>query len=545
MIQNLTSAQMRGIERLAIESGANTGLTLMERAGEATVEAILAAWPRFATASTAVILCGPGNNGGDGFVIARLLKARGWDVSVVFYGDADRLPADAHTNFERWLAVGPVQELNDAEVMGALAVKAPDLIVDALFGTGLTRDLPTVVTQALHNIAQWMHSQDAPPRIVAVDIPSGLCADSGRDRSAGLRADLTVTFHRAKLGHFLADGPEWCGVLRVVDIGLPQDSVPDVGFVQQIGPDAARWLHKSSGHKFDHGHALILSGGVGQGGAARMAARAALRVGAGVVTLGVPASALQENACRLDAIMLRRVGDADALTDALTDARITALCLGPGLGLHRAQGLVTAALTATDPGRTVNGSAALVRRAVVVDADALSGFADDPAALWPMLHPRCVLTPHLGEFRRLFPDIAADLARRPTQGAPLAKTDAVRAAAKRAGCVVLLKGADTVIADPAGRCALHAASYDRAAPWLATAGAGDVLAGIITGLLARGVPAFEAAGIGAWLHVEAALSFGPGLIAEDLPDLIPNVLRGLVEQPGVHPWGAGPGAGDL
>ncbi|WP_323037296.1 NAD(P)H-hydrate dehydratase [Pararhodobacter sp.] len=521
MTEILTSAQMRAVETAAIESGAVLGATLMERAGAGVVAALGAAWPQLSSPGFAVVLCGPGNNGGDGFVIARLLCDRGWRVSVLLYGDGARLPPDASTNFARWSELGTVSALKDPSsgIIGALQDKSPDLIIDALFGTGLTRDLPGDLRQALHDASQWLRHHPAPPKVVAVDIPSGLCADTGQDRGCGLRADLTVSFHRAKLGHYLAEGPALCGAVCVVDIGLPDRPAKDLGdpaIVDLVGDDVSRWLRKASGHKYDHGHALILSGGVARGGAARLAARAALRVGAGLVTLGVPAAALQENAARLDAVMLHRLDGPEALIETLRDARIATLCLGPGLGLTRARGLVAAALSAT-------GSQACVRRAVVLDADALTVFAEDPGALWSLLHDRCVLTPHGGEFRRLFPD----LAQVPVSDGPFSKVEAVRAAAKRAGCTVLLKGADTVIAAPSGRCAVHAAAYDRAVPWLATAGAGDVLAGVITGLLARGVPSFEAASVGAWLHVEAARRFGPGLIAEDLPDQIPQVLRGL------------------
>lgn len=281
------------------------------------------------------------------------------------------------------------------------------------------------------------------------------------------------------------------------------------------GPKMVAALRKQAqDHKFSHGSALVLAGGAWQGGAARLAARAALRVGAGVVTLGCPKAAMAENAARLDAILLRVV-DADAdLVAVLQDARITALCLGPGLGLGARQaGLVAAALQGTKDAR-----------AVVLDADALTVMARE-AALLGAVHAGCVLTPHLGEFVRLFPDLAAALTE---DGQALtAKAKAARLAAERLGCVVLLKGAQTVIADPAGRCALQDATGAAAAPWLATAGSGDVLAGFITGLLAHGFSGFDAACTGAWLHAQTARSFGPGLIAEDLPDHLPQVLRAM------------------
>jgi hydroxyethylthiazole kinase-like uncharacterized protein yjeF len=267
-------------------------------------------------------------------------------------------------------------------------------------------------------------------------------------------------------------------------------------------------------HKYSHGHALILAGGVGRGGAARLAARGALRVGAGLVTVGPPPAAIIENAAQLNAIMLRPVADADALAEILEDERINALCLGPGLGAGaRTMGLVAAALGA--------------KRGTVLDADALTSFAEDPSKLFALLHENCVLTPHLGEFARLFPDLAAKLAEPVTKGPAYSKVDAAREAAARAGCVVLLKGPDTVIADPQGRAAINSAHYERAAPWLATAGSGDVLAGMITGLLARGFAPMAAAETAAWLHVEAARKFGPGLIAEDLPEMIPAVFCDL------------------
>ncbi len=269
--------------------------------------------------------------------------------------------------------------------------------------------------------------------------------------------------------------------------------------------DLKRLAKTPEAHKYTHGHALILSGGPGRGGAARLAARAALRIGAGLVSLGVAHDALAENAAQLTAIMLREIGDAGALARALEDARLNALCLGPGLGLERARALVPVALA--------------TRRACLLDADALTAYMKNQSELFEILHEKCVLTPHEGEFARLFGDLSARLATdRPA---------AVRAAAERAGAAVLLKGPETVIATPDGDCAIHGAIGSRAAPWLATAGAGDVLAGFVTGLLARGFAPIEAAATGTFLHAECARSFGPGLIAEDLPEELPGVFRAL------------------
>jgi len=275
--------------------------------------------------------------------------------------------------------------------------------------------------------------------------------------------------------------------------------------------DSPGALAKTGSHKFDHGHALVLTGGAGRTGAARLAARGALRIGAGLVTLAVPGAAQQEVACQITALMLRRVDDADGLATLLEDGRINALCLGPGLGLG-------------DGRAALVGAALESARATVLDADALTLIGRDPA-LFALLHDACVLTPHGGEFARLFSEIADGLGAAPTRGPAFSRVDAARAAARRAGCVVLLKGPDTVIAAPDGRCSVNSAHYGRAVPWLATAGAGDVLAGFIAGLLARGMEPMRAAEAAAFCHVDCARHCGPGLVAEDLPEALPAVLR--------------------
>lgn len=539
MTNMLTAAQMQILERAAIESGQVTGLELMERAGRGVVEAIFETWPGLAqTSGRAVVLCGPGNNGGDGFVIARIFREWGWDVDVYLYGDAEKLPADARANYDRWRMLGRCENLTEA-VLDDCAQKHPEtlLVIDALFGTGLTR--PVVgLSWVMAVLSAWRHetSDGKQPHVVCVDLPSGICADSGRclgqeDGGLGMVGDLTVTFHSAKLGHYLADGPAHCSRLAVVDIGLPVNSEvgsaaaeklislcgqkePDRVYCRGVDVAGLPNLQKQpADHKYSHGHALVLTGGPGKTGAARLAARAALRVGSGLVTLGVPPAAQLEIACHITAIMQTRIPDAGGLAELLQDRRLNALCLGPGLGTERARSLVGVALS--------------VGRGTVLDADALTAFADDPDILLGMVHEKCVLTPHGGEFSRLFPDIAEKLRAAPAAGPAYSKVDAARDAAARAGCVVLFKGADTVIAAPDGRCSVVAAHYHRAAPWLATAGAGDVLAGIITGLLARGFNALQAAETAAWLHVECARAFGPGLISEDLPEQLPNVLKQL------------------
>ncbi|MEM9969299.1 MAG: NAD(P)H-hydrate dehydratase [Pseudomonadota bacterium] len=533
MTELLTAAQMRAIEQAAIESGEVTGLELMERAGQGVVEAIFAEWPELAEGShRAVVLCGPGNNGGDGFVVARLLKEAGWAVEVFLYGDPGKLPPDARVNYERWGELGAVTTLLE---IGHGYYYQADIIVDAFFGTGLSRPIPDECSEPLRG-AYIDLDRPKGPRIVAVDVPSGLCADSGRilkecdDHRMLSYAHLTVSFHDAKNGHYLAVGPAHCKKTVVCDIGVTpierrwvkgQGFVPPnkaVALTDYTGSKTNKLVNrmrkqKGANHKYSYGQALILSGGVGKGGAARLAARGALRLGAGAVTVGAPPAALIENAAQLNAIMLTAVKDADGLTGVLEDDRINALCIGPGLGLsEESAGLVEAGL--------------MSGRAVVLDADALTLIGRD-ASLFAAIHETCVLTPHAGEFARLFPDIAEKLDAPATTGPAYSKVDATREAATRAGCVVLFKGPDTVIADPSGRCSINASVYERAAPWLATAGSGDVLAGFITGLLARGFHPMQAAETGAWLHTECALSFGPGLIAEDLPEELPNVFRKL------------------
>lgn len=493
-IELVTVAQMRAIESAAIASGAVSGLNLMTLAGRAAAGQVRLRWPK---AGRALVLCGPGANGGDGYVVARSLAEAGWSVDVL--GAAPRAGSDAAAARARWPgAVGPLT------VAAMRARPAPDLVVDAILGTGLSRPPGGEI------LALLRHLQGGPP-IMAIDGPSGLCLDSGQVPGGHAddlpRAALTVTFHAAKPGHLLGLGPRLCGRLVVADIGLGAPLGAGGSGLVSIGPRPGMaategpWLRKQTvadGHKFSHGVALVVAGPPGSGGAARLGARAALRTGAGLVILAPPAAALPEHAGPPDALMRRTLDDAEALADMLSDRRPMALCLGPGCGVERAGALLAAARRAARP--------------VVLDADALTALAGDMAPL----PPDCVLTPHPGEFARLFPDLARQL----HDGAP--KTRIVAQAARQAGAVVLLKGPDTVIADPAGRVAIHS---DGGIPWLATAGAGDVLAGIVTALLARGLSAPEAACLAVRLHAEAARRHGPGLIADDLIEALPGVLR--------------------
>ena len=593
MTELLTAAQMRAIEAAAIASGEVTGLELMERAGRGVVEAVFEEWPELAkTSHRAVVLCGPGNNGGDGFVVARLLKEWGWEVEVFLYGTPEGMPPDARVNYERWLGMGEVLIVPPSPETWRPPVSIPHVLVDALFGLGLTRPLDPMIHlfwTEFFDMANTYMSEEETFTVcrVAIDLPSGLCSDSGRVLGFAASADLTVTFIAPKIGHTLGEGPFHSGRLRVMPIGMSDEYVSADGFVEALKANdpvvielakrkplsphlprsevvtttrsvySGKINHFADSHKYTHGHALILSGPSGHGGAARLSARGALRIGAGLVTVACPPDAVPENAARLDAVMLRAVGDGAGLVEVLGDQRINALCLGPGLGLDaRAVGLVVAALgllpldippppapphegeggrlgigaMPNDQARPLplvgRGLGRGALRATVLDADALTILSRHPD-LFAALHPACILTPHAGEFARLFPDIAAKLNAPATTGPAYSKVDATREAAARAGCIVLFKGPDTVIADPNGRCSINSAHYDRAAPWLATAGSGDVLAGFITGLLARGFAPMQAAETAAWLHVECARSFGPGLIAEDLAEELPKVFRAL------------------
>jgi hydroxyethylthiazole kinase-like uncharacterized protein yjeF len=551
----VTSAEMQAIERDAIASGEVTGLGLMEVAGRGVVDAIFRWRPDLAEDRyTATVLCGPGNNGGDGYVIARLLKTRGWTVRVLGMGEVATMPPDARTNRERWETMGAVEPLTH---LGFRDGPESDIYIDAVFGTGLRRAPEGELLELLRHLGggggDALHYA---PRLVAVDAPSGLDLDSGRMLADGDAVpssatvplcSLTVTFEVPKVGHVLADGPACCGRLAVVDLGLLKwrqvrrdaltgvrgergkpatprarliDRVPMVASGLPTGHRAPSF-DKRGGHKYDHGHALVVSGPATRTGAARLAARAALRVGAGLVTVASPTDALAENAAHLTAIMTRSCDGAADLSEILNDTRFNAICLGPGMGIGAAtRAMVHAAIGG--------------RRKVVLDADALTSFADAPDALFDAVTAThgpgrtpvysVVLTPHAGEFRRLFPDLAERWA-----AAEASKLEVTRDAAKRSGAIVLLKGADTVIATPSGQVAVNCAAYGRQAPWLATAGAGDVLAGLITGLGARRQVLRDAVEDAAWLHVEAARAAGPGMIAEDLPEIVPTVLRDVLD----------------
>lgn len=491
MLELLTGAEMSEADRLTIIGG-TPGIALMEAAGRAVADAV----SKVRRGRPVTVVAGPGNNGGDGFVAARILAERRTPMRVLLVGGRGTLKGDAALAAARW--TGPVEPA----VPEALD---PDcVIVDALFGAGLDRDvrgLPRAMIEAMNRCRG---------PVIAVDLPSGVNGTTGAVMGAAVHATETITFFRAKPGHLLLPGRLHCGTLSVVDIGIP------ARVLDAIGPKAfanrpALWggsfpVPTPEGHKYGRGHAVMVSGGLSTTGAARLAARGALRAGAGLVTIASPADALAVNAAASLAIMMRQVDGAAALGEFLADKRRNAVALGPGGGVGADM---------VQQVRAALGSAA----AVVLDADALTSFASGPEALFAAIGNRAapvILTPHAGEFTRLFNMISKDAQLH-------SKLEKARAAAALSGSVVLLKGGDTVVAAPDGRASIA----DNAPAYLATAGAGDVLAGLITGLLAQQMPAFEAASAAVWLHGEAAAAFGPGLIAEDLPEALPAVYERL------------------
>ena len=473
----LRVAQMAKVDRLSMAAGV-AGSELMQNAGGAVMQEITRRW----AVCRVAVLCGPGNNGGDGFVVACELAAAGWPVRLALHGSLGHMSGDAQLHAARWK--GKIEALSPALLADAR------LVVDALFGSGLKRPLDAFVAQILKSI-------DVP--VIAVDVPSGVLGDTGESWGA-VRATCTVTFARKKPGHVLLPGRDLCGDVVVADIGTPPATL-EASAVDTWENDPELWLAslphpRAAGNKYSRGHALI-AGGYPTTGAARMAARAAARAGAGLTSIAVPDIALPIYAAALTSIMVQPVSRPLDFTRLLADTRYSALLIGPGAGVTQ---------QTRDRALEMLGT----RRAVLLDADAISVFAPCPEKLTAAIQGPCILTPHEGEFARLFPVTGDKLTR-------------ARAAARSSGAIIVVKGADTVIAAPDGRAIVNS----NAPPTLATAGSGDVLGGIILGLLAQGMDACRAAAAGVWLHGMAAANFGPGLLAEDLPDLLPGVLRRL------------------
>jgi hydroxyethylthiazole kinase-like uncharacterized protein yjeF len=497
----LTPDEMGEADRLTIAAG-TPGPILMERAGAAVADEAV----RLArSAGRIAILCGPGANGGDGFVAARLLQQRGYSVTVGLLGRLGALRGDATQAAAAWR--GPVAAADGFEFGEA------DLVIDALFGAGLARDLTGDARVCVERINRF--AQTGRP-VLAVDLPSGIDGETGAERGVAVRASASVTFFRLKPGHLLLPGRAHCGRIALADIGI------GAATLAAIGPNAfanapAVWRAafpdlRIDSNKYARGSALVLSGGASQTGAARLAARAALRVGAGLVALASPLEAAAVNAAHVTAVMVAPFDGKAGFAELLADSRRNAIIIGPAAGVGAAtKALVAMALATKDSGAQ--------QRSFVLDADALTSFAGEAAALAALARGSRVttaITPHDGEFTRLFKandeilNLPSKLAR-------------ARAAAAFLGAVVVSKGADTVVAEPGGRATIGV----DLPPTLATAGSGDVLAGLIGGLLAQGMPVFEAASCAVWLHGAAARAFGPGLIAEDLTEALPQVLRGL------------------
>lgn len=476
----LTVAEMAEADRLTIAGGI-AGIDLMEAAGAAVARAV----QQYHPAGNILVLCGPGNNGGDGFVAARLLAEAGRSVALVLLGEHQSLKGDAALAAKRWQ--GEVLPASD------MTLDRVDVVVDALFGAGLSKPL----SGEARKLVEAANASGKP--VIAVDLPSGLHGDDGQPRGTAIRARHTVTFFRRKPGHLLLPGRQLCGELHVAEIGISPDVLAEIR-PRQWQNDPAIWraalpIHDVEGHKYSRGHVLVRGGILA--GAAELAAHAAMRIGAGLVTLATPRAAWRSDSpkavMRLDC---EGVPDWRHLT---ADPRRNVLLLGPGNGAG--EGTRLAVLHSLQLGR-----------AVVLDADALNVFAGRSDQLFGAIRGSAIMTPHDGEFVRLFPDLG-----------DRGKLERARRAAERSGATIVLKGADTVIAAPDGRAAINT----NAPPMLATAGAGDVLAGFCAGLLAQGMPAFEAACAAVWLHSEAAASAGSGLIADDLPEAVRQPLSAL------------------
>ena len=481
----LTPQQMSEVDRLTI-AGGTPGIVLMENAGRAVADAVARRWPR----QNLLVLCGPGNNGGDGFVAARILAERGWPVRLALLGARETLKGDAAAAAARW--TGPVEPLTPAAIGDAR------LVIDAIFGAGLARP----VEGAAAEVIKAVHAIQVP--VIAVDVPSGVDGTSGAVWGIAPKAALTVTFFRRKPGHLLLSGRGYCGETLVAPIGISDAALDKV--CPEVAANHPDWWRDDfpwslpESHKYTRGHVLVAGGAV-MTGASRLAARAAARLGAGLVTVAAPEPTWQIYAAALTGVIVQPAGTIDAFRALLADPRRNAALIGPGAGVgQETHDKVLAALGA--------------EKRIVLDADALSSFADNAEVLFGAIRSPCVLTPHEGEFARLFGSVV---------DASGSKLERARRAARLSGAVVLLKGNDTVIAAPDGRAAIN----EGAPPNLATAGSGDVLAGIVTGLLAQGMPGFEAAAAAVWLHADAASRFGPGLVAEDLIGRLPAALRAL------------------
>lgn len=492
-IRLVTPEAMGRIDAAAIDSGID-GYALMRNAGAHVAACVLAQYPDI---RRAVVLCGPGNNGGDGHVAARLLMQSGVPTqrfgTMARAGKARAGKARAGGDAAKAEADCPGEMLR----LEAWQPQTGDVIIDALFGAGLDRPVKGDIAAVIARVG----ASGAP--VVAVDLPSGVSGRTGLPTGPCLQAAHTVTFAALKPGHLLMPGKTLCGTTHLCDIGIPARLIASHEPVWRNHPglySAHLPAVSADQHKYSRGHLVVLSGPLISGGAARLAATAGLRAGAGLVSLGTPPGAVMSQAAHLTAIMQQRILDCGDLESWLSDQRLSAFVLGPGFG-------------AFDKARSFATTLAGDGRPLVLDADGLSAFADDRAGLAALFggQNRLVITPHEGEFRRLFPGLGDD--------GSLSKIDRARMAAEMLNAVVIYKGPDTVIAAPDGRVAVNTG----APAWLATAGSGDVLTGTTGGLIAQGMPLFEAGCAAVAMHGAAAGRCGPNMTAEDLADHIGRV----------------------
>ena len=494
MVELITPAQMSLADRLTIASGI-PGIKLMENAGLAVAGSVQSEFP---DAENILILCGTGNNGGDGFIVAQLLQEAGLRVHVYIFGDITRIKGDAELALAR---------LNRQDILKELPkFNEYDLIIDGLLGAGLDRDVSGDLAELINEV-----NSSAKP-VVSIDLPSGVDGSSGAIRGVAVRATSTVTFFRFKPGHLLMPGKELCGDSSLHQIGI-KSSTLDAIEVEAIQNVKLNWMGKfpvlsQTAHKYSKGHTLVVSGPIETAGAARLAANAALRAGSGLVTLAGGVDELPIHAAHITSVMLKKADSIDELSDILKDQRFNCVVLGPGMPVQ---------IGTSDLVKSV----LLHDRRTVLDAGALSCFSGEPKSLFESIRENqsdVILTPHDGEFTRIFP----------YESCAPSKIERARQAAAASGATVLLKGPDTVVASPDGRISVS----DNAPPWLATAGSGDVLAGVIAGLLAQGMPAFEATSAAVWIHGEAARELGPAMISSDLDEGLRLVFRSLIEEQG-------------
>lgn len=479
----LTAEEMRGCDRLTIESG-TSGFTLMQRAASAVADSIIYHY----SFCPVVVVCGMGNNGGDGMVVATLLQQQGWPVRVALLGDHHKLEGDAKLACDMWQEAG-------GAISSPLSLSGASLVVDALFGFGLNRPLEK-------NARQWIQTiNDSKLPVVSIDIPSGVNADTGQVMGAAVNATETITFFRGKPGLYLQPGRMQAGNVTVMDIGISSMTLAKVKPTLAVNTPSL-WdhylpKHPEDAHKYDRGAVLIAGGPQDCTGAARLAALSAARSGAGLVAVACDSASLPVYAASLLSVMTRRCDDVQAFDLLLQDKKYKSIVLGPGHGTgERTHHFMEAALESGKP--------------LVLDADAVTCLSGNRAALFTKLHDKCVLTPHEGEFARLFD----------SEGS---KADRAITAAKETGSIIVLKGSDTVIAHPKG----YAVINTNAPPSLATAGSGDVLSGLIGGLMAQGVRPFEAACAAVWVHGESGNRLSGALLAEDLPMVAGQILTGF------------------